>query len=71
MKATLTFETETVEKINLIIRLALEMNIKVHEGSKEIKEYANDLGLTIASEPSLSEAWDSEEDTQWDTLYKQ
>ena len=65
MKATITIEAPP-NKIDLLITIAHEMGISVlSTGQYKI---ATDE-ITHVSEPSLSEAWDSEEDERWDTLY--
>jgi len=70
MKTTLTFETVSEEKLNLLIRIAAEMGITVMPDKQEIKSYIEDDSISIVSEPALGEAWDSPEDDRWDELYK-
>jgi hypothetical protein len=67
MIATITIDAPQ-SKIDLLITLAREMGISVM--------YAGDYKtatdeVTIVSEASLSEAWDSDEDKRWDSLYKE
>ena len=69
MKATLTFEATTAEKLNMLIKIATAIGIKVFSGNKAISEYKVEHELSIVSEPSLLEAWDSKEDDRWDELY--
>lgn len=69
MKATITFESATIEKLNMLIRIAEAIGIKVMNDKKEIHAYSNEPDVSIVSEPSLAEAWDSEEDNRWDELY--
>jgi hypothetical protein len=65
MKATIIIEAAQ-NKIDLLISIAHEMGISViSTGQYKI---ATDE-VTHVSEPSLSEAWDSEEDKRWDKLY--
>jgi hypothetical protein len=65
MKATIIIEAAQ-NKIDLLISIAHEMGISIiNTGQYKI---ATDE-VTHVSEPSLSEAWDSEEDKRWDGLY--
>lgn len=67
MKATIIIEAAQ-SKIDLLITIAHEMGISViNTGDYKI---ATDE-ITQVSEPSLSEAWDSEEDARWDKLYQE
>jgi len=66
MKATIIIEAAQ-SKIALLISIAHEMGISIiSTGQYKI---ATDE-VSHVSEPSLSEAWDSEEDNRWDSLYR-
>lgn len=62
MKATILIETDSAEKLTLLIRVAREMGITI------IPKFPVDE-VTVVSEPSLAEAWKSKEDARWDKLY--
>ena len=62
MKALLSIETETAEKLNLLMRVAEEMGMAV-EAKAEIDP------LTLISEGSLAEDWNSPEDERWDESF--
>lgn len=62
MKTTIFIETDSPEKLALLIKVAREMGITV------VPQYPVDE-VTIVSEPSLGEAWNSKEDKRWDELY--
>lgn len=65
MKATIILEAAQ-NKIDLLMSIAHEMGIAI------ISPVQNKAGVdevTHVSEPSLSDAWDSEEDKRWDSLY--
>lgn len=65
MKATIIIEAAQ-SKIDLLISIAHEMGISIiNTGQYKI---ATDE-VTHVSELSLSEAWDSEEDKRWDSVY--
>ena len=59
MKTVLNIEADTADKLNLLIRVAEEMGIIVEPAT------AVDP-VTLASQDSLAEAWNSPEDTHWD-----
>lgn len=63
MKALLTIDTDKTDKIDLLVRIAVEMGLKV-----ERTTVADDLSFLI-SEPSLAEAWNSPEDARWDEAF--
>ena len=62
MKTTIVVSNSSKEKIELLIKVAREMGITV-EAMPAVDE------VTIVSEPSLSEAWNSKEDERWDKAY--
>ncbi len=62
MKATLKVETETEDKLNLLIRIAEEMGMSVNT------DLAADE-ITTVSESVLAEDWNSPEDARWDEMY--
>ena len=62
MKALLNIETDTADKLALLIRVAEEMGMGVEQA------YPNDP-FTLASQSSLTEAWDSPEDSHWDEAF--
>ena len=59
MKTVLNIEADTADKLNLLIRIAEEMGIVV-EPSTAVDS------VTVASQDSLAEAWNSPEDAHWD-----
>jgi len=66
MKATIIIEAAQT-KIDLLISIAHEMGISII-GTGHYKIATDEV--THVSEPSLSDAWDSEEDKRWDRLYQ-
>lgn len=62
MKATLKIETNTEDKLRLLIRVAEEMGMEVKESST-VDEYS------VVSENVLAEDWNSPEDERWDEVY--
>jgi hypothetical protein len=62
MKTTIVITNDSKEKIELLIKVAKEMGITV-ESVPPVDE------VTVVSEPSLAEAWNSKEDERWDKLY--
>lgn len=62
MKTVLSIVTETSDKVELLIRVAEEMGLKVERKDTE-KPYF------LVSEASLAEAWDSPEDARWDNAF--
>ena len=54
---------EEFEKLNaLLLQLKLEKELKITEKNTEIDP------VTLCSEESLAEDWDSEEDNRWDNI---
>lgn len=65
MKTTVTLQSDSSEKINLLIHVAHEMGIKTStENSTEEKEW------NVASEKTLSEDWLKPEENKWDDFIK-
>jgi hypothetical protein len=62
MKTVLSIVTETEDKIDLLIRVAEEMGLKVE------RKNTKDISFLV-SEASLAEAWNSPEDTRWDEAF--
>jgi hypothetical protein len=62
MIATITIDAPQ-SKIDLLITLAREMGISVM--------YAGDYKTATDEVTIVSEAWDSDEDKRWDSLYKE
>lgn len=62
MKTVLSIVTETADKIDLLIRVAEEMGLKVE------RKNTDDLSFLV-SEASLAEAWNSPEDARWDDAF--
>ncbi len=62
MKTLLSIETDTSDKLNLLIRVAEEMGMDV-KTNLEIDP------ITLASESSLAEDWISPEDERWNELF--
>ena len=68
MKTTLTIESPSKSKIDLLLSIAREMGITIiNMGAYKI---ATDE-LLLVSEASLAEAWNSDEDNRWDELYNE
>jgi len=65
MKRTVVIEADTSEQINALLKFLKEVGIKV----SVLYDRTDDLALSVVSEPSLNEAWDSKEDERWDELY--
>jgi len=61
MRTVLNIQTDTADKLNLLIRVAEEMGMEVEQ------ELAIDL-VALASQDSLAEAWNSPEDAHWDKV---
>jgi hypothetical protein len=61
-KTTIIVKTDSDEKLALLLKVAREMGIMA-EPQIPVDE------VTIVSEPSLAEAWNSKEDQRWDKLY--
>ena len=62
MKAKIIIESGSKRKVELLIKVAEEMGLTV-KPDFPIDE------ITVVSEPSLKEAWNSKEDERWDKLY--
>jgi hypothetical protein len=67
MKTKLEIETNSPDKILLLIKVAKEMGIDIKETGNNYHSVNDEV--SIVSEPSLSEAWLSKEDERWDNLY--
>ncbi|HEY0262371.1 MAG TPA: hypothetical protein VGB95_05050 [Chitinophagales bacterium] len=67
MKNTVVIESATTKQIDALLAFLKELGIKATVTNTE---YSEDMhALSIVSEPSLAEAWDSKEDERWDELY--
>lgn len=66
MKTTLTIETSNRSQIETMLRFLKEVGIKAWV---TYQQDADETPVSTVSEPSLAEAWLSEEDKQWDELY--
>lgn len=65
---TVTFSSNSKAKIEQLKKLAREIGIRP---VKNLKKYVQPVDeISIVSEPSLAEAWNSKEDERWDELYK-
>lgn len=65
MKTTVTLQSDSNEKINLLIHVAHEMGIKTStENSNEERDW------NLASEKTLSEDWLKPEENKWDDFIK-
>jgi hypothetical protein len=63
----LVLKSKSRNKLDLIQKVAMEMGVKTErlaKGKKLVDE------VTLVSEASLAEAWNSKEDNRWDKLYK-
>ena len=47
MKATLTFEATTAEKLNMLIKIATAIGIKVFSGNKAINTYSVNMNYLL------------------------
>jgi hypothetical protein len=63
----LVLKSKSRSKLDLIQKVANEMGVKT-ERSGKAKKLVDEV--TLVSEASLAEAWDSKEDQRWDKLYK-
>lgn len=63
MKTILSIESDTTEKLELLIRIAEEMGMTVETFSKEVEPY------TLVSEEALAEDWNSPADDRWDEVF--
>jgi len=59
---TIIVKTDSDEKLALLLKVAREMGITA-EPQFPVDE------VSVVSEPSLAEAWNSKEDERWDKLY--
>jgi hypothetical protein len=62
MRANITIEANSEDKVRLLIRIAEEMGLEVTSHSLADEN-------TLVSEPSLAEDWNSPEDERWDVAY--
>jgi len=69
MKVSTTFHIEAKSRTQLVavLRFLREMGMEVTEHYPEPDTHQ----LSMVSEPSLAEAWLSEEDDRWDELYSE
>lgn len=67
MRNTLIIETATQKQIETLLSFLKEIGIKASVVSTEYSEETQPL--TMVSEPSLGEAWNSKEDERWDNIY--
>lgn len=65
---TVTLSSTSKSKIGLIIQLAKELGVKTSQPKKKSKRTVDEI--TLISEKSLEEAWNSKEDERWDEFYK-
>ncbi|MCG3166720.1 MAG: hypothetical protein POELPBGB_02501 [Bacteroidia bacterium] len=65
---TVTFSSNSKAKIEQLKKLAREIGITPVKKSKKYVQPVDEI--SIVSEPSLAEAWNSKEDERWDELYK-
>jgi hypothetical protein len=63
----LVLKSKSRSKLDLIQKVAVEMGVKI-ERSTKAKKLVDEV--TLVSEASLAEAWNSKEDDRWDKLYK-
>ena len=68
MKTTITLQSDSSEKINLLIHVAHEMGIKTSADEISFSEEEKDWKL--ASEKTLSEDWLKPEENKWDDFIK-
>ena len=67
MKTTITFQTDSAAKINLLLKLAHEMGVTTSADDALQKEDREWLRL---SEQSLAKEWLSPEEDIWDNFIK-
>ena len=67
MKSTLVIESATRKQIDTLLLFLKELGINASIAESDDIDVNS---LSIVSETSLAEAWNSEEDEQWDKLYK-
>ncbi len=65
---TVTFSSNSKAKIAQLKKLAREIGISPVKKKKKYVQAVDEI--SIVSEPSLAEAWNSKEDERWDELYK-
>lgn len=58
-------ETETNEQMESLLQFLNKVGIK----TSVVYDRTEDLAISIVSEASLSEGWNSKTDEQWDELY--
>ncbi len=63
MKTILSIESDSKDKLNLLIKLAREMGMTVETSSEAENMYS------MVSESALSKDWDSQEDKRWDEAF--
>lgn len=64
MKAVLNIDADEAEKIDLLVRIAEEMGLRVVR-----RNLVDELNFLV-SEPSLAEAWNSPEEARWDDGFR-
>ncbi len=65
---TIILSSNSKSKIGLLVQLAKELGVKTSQPKKKSKRRVDEI--TLISEKSLAEAWNSKEDERWDELYK-
>jgi hypothetical protein len=63
----LVLKSKSRSKLDLIQKVAMEMGVKAERSAKG-KKLVDEV--TLVSETSLAEAWNSKEDDRWDEIYK-
>jgi hypothetical protein len=66
MKSTLVIEANSKEQINSLLLFLKEMGLKV----MIIEDEKENQAISMVSEPSLAEAWNSKEDDRWDKIFQ-